>query len=527
MNPYLAKALQRPRLRVFVIAVLGGLLRLVNVSETSLWVDETTSILFAESSLPHLIAQTATDVHPPFYYVFLHFWIDVFGVSELSVRLPSVLFALVSILLVYEVGATLFSETAGVLSAFLLSISVVHLKYSQVARMYTLLVLLTLVSYLALLRIARRERGQNLADGVSVVYLLSSVLLLYTHVYGLFVLAAQNAYVLTVGVFSRRESIGLKRWAGLQSLIGVLYLPWIYVIFQQFQTYSSRTEYATPSVFRLITPVIDFSNALPLVVIFVVFGVLSLIRLRRTRGELEVRSFFSSLEECQWTLSLQKVKQNYLLILWIGFPVVLTFVVAFISAPNYATRYTLAALPAFLVLFAGGFTGVETRRVQVGVLVLVLIFSGLSMGLFFSHDQPLGEQWDETAGYIETNSTPGDVILIDEAKPSTVRSFSYYFERDDVPVRRFLTGTAQASANSKQNDRSRISRITEEHSRVWVVLSHIDDCDNHLVVMLNESFSVTRYRSFQGTAVYLFEADERPLQDSVPIDTPSSRVSSC
>jgi hypothetical protein len=45
--------------------------------------------------------------------------------------------------------------------------------------------------------------------------------------------------------------------------------------------------------------------------------------------------------------------------------------------------------------------------------------------------------------------------------------------------------------------------------------------------MLNESFSVTRYRSFQGTAVYLFEADERPLQDSVPIDTPSSRVSSC
>jgi len=62
-------------------------------------------------------AAAAADVHPPFYYVLLHYWITVFGTSESAVRLLSALFGVLAIPMIYLVSRQLFDKEAGLVDA--------------------------------------------------------------------------------------------------------------------------------------------------------------------------------------------------------------------------------------------------------------------------------------------------------------------------------------------------------------------------------------------------------------------------
>lgn len=50
----------------------------------SLWRDEAFSILIAQK--PILFLLTKLDFEPPFYYLLLHFWLKIFGISEIAAR---------------------------------------------------------------------------------------------------------------------------------------------------------------------------------------------------------------------------------------------------------------------------------------------------------------------------------------------------------------------------------------------------------------------------------------------------------
>src|ERR1700710_940749 len=81
----------------FAALVLGAAGLVLSASGSwipSLWGDEAASVLSAERSLPSLFRMLGhvDSVHGT-YYLFLHFWIDAFGASELSVRFPSTIAA--------------------------------------------------------------------------------------------------------------------------------------------------------------------------------------------------------------------------------------------------------------------------------------------------------------------------------------------------------------------------------------------------------------------------------------------------
>src|SRR5262245_24613713 len=64
--------------------------------------DELFSVEAASSSFSHAIDVSIKDrVHPPLYYVLLHFWIEAFGNSETAVRSLSVLASVAFLVIVY------------------------------------------------------------------------------------------------------------------------------------------------------------------------------------------------------------------------------------------------------------------------------------------------------------------------------------------------------------------------------------------------------------------------------------------
>lgn len=124
---------------IYLILLLAVLLRLVSINQ-SLWLDEATSALAAKMSLTDLFSKFLPgDFHPPLYYLLLHFWVKIFGTGEFSLRVPSIIFGILTIYIVYKLSKNLiapaFLATSGLL-----------IYYSQEARMYSMATFLVSLS---------------------------------------------------------------------------------------------------------------------------------------------------------------------------------------------------------------------------------------------------------------------------------------------------------------------------------------------------------------------------------------------
>ena len=85
------------------------------------------------------------DTAPPFHYLILKAWTHYFGTSELSVRMPSILSGCISILLFQKITHKVFTnQTPRLLALLLYSTNAFVLGYDQTARVYSLVLTLTL-----------------------------------------------------------------------------------------------------------------------------------------------------------------------------------------------------------------------------------------------------------------------------------------------------------------------------------------------------------------------------------------------
>lgn len=241
----------------FLILIAGGL-RLFNFNRQSLWIDELFSVWVAGSnSWAGLIERLAGDLHPPLYFLILRGFLH-FGSSDLLVRIPSLLFGVLSVLWTYRVGRRLFDTTTGFLAALMVSAATMNVFYSQEARMYSLFCLLTLVACDRLLTLMKRPSTTNV-----VVLAIVNTLNLYTHYFALLVLLIEGIVLLrmlldetvTEGSRPRHRVIGtcvctkirdefilIRQFSVSILLTGLLYAPWIPILIHQLEQRRSLSQ---------------------------------------------------------------------------------------------------------------------------------------------------------------------------------------------------------------------------------------------------------------------------------------------
>lgn len=117
-------------------------LRLISINQ-SLWLDEAISAQVVKNySYSDIVNKfSPSDFHPPLFYLTLKAWTTIFGFSEIALRLPSVIFSLITIYLVYRFF--------GFWPSILLALNPLYLYYSQEARMYSMVSLFIFCAYLA------------------------------------------------------------------------------------------------------------------------------------------------------------------------------------------------------------------------------------------------------------------------------------------------------------------------------------------------------------------------------------------
>ena len=123
---------------IYLIIFFGFIFRLISINQ-SLWLDEATSALVAKMSVADIFSKFLPgDFHPSLYYLFLKGWVALFGMGEVALRIPSVIFGVATIYATYLVAAKLFNRRVGLISSSLMATSGLAVYYSQEARMYSL-----------------------------------------------------------------------------------------------------------------------------------------------------------------------------------------------------------------------------------------------------------------------------------------------------------------------------------------------------------------------------------------------------
>jgi mannosyltransferase len=233
-----------------LILLLATGLRLHQLAAQSFWNDEGNSARLSERSLDLIIEGTASDIHPPLYYLMLRGWRELVGESEFGLRSLSAFAGVLTVAGVMGLGAVIGKRltvngkrlTVGV-AGLVTAVSPPLIYYSQEARMYSLLAMWAVLSTLVLLKLlekirrggaeAQRKKDNSLRLCASALILLITAGL-YTQYFFIPVLVFHNLLVLVwVGArwrpdrFLKPVRSALVQWIGIMTAVFILYLPWL------------------------------------------------------------------------------------------------------------------------------------------------------------------------------------------------------------------------------------------------------------------------------------------------------------
>jgi uncharacterized membrane protein len=176
------------------LVVLGAALRFATIDLQSYRYDEAVTVgrVLHPSLWDTLSAVPRSESTPPLYYLVAWLWSRPFGTGEAWMRSLSALAGTGSILAVYLAARALpLSRRAGLIAAAAVAVSPVLVWFSQDARAYALVFLLTALSFLFFARARRSESRRDLAWWAAF-----SSLALATHYFAGFVVLAEAALLL-------------------------------------------------------------------------------------------------------------------------------------------------------------------------------------------------------------------------------------------------------------------------------------------------------------------------------------------
>jgi tetratricopeptide (TPR) repeat protein len=453
--------------------VLGLGLRLYQLGADSLWLDEITTVITSRSEIPILDYQGARDSHPPLLYLITRCFLILLGDSDFVVRLPAALLGCLALVVTYKLGGLLWTSWEGVMAALLLAISPYHVRYSQEARHYSLMVFLAIMSLVLLLQALKRNR-----KSMWILYGLCTSLNLYTHYFAFLILPSELLFAAWVVVGNRRHLTRQSRHRALDAghsdphqtqpaerkdiptpvdsmtkaspplpspqkqglyllgalvLVGVSYLPWLPFLWKTL--HGSRIAFEGVGLEEVPGAELSLGLVGEALQTYTGLGGIPLLLLLAL-----------------FALGLASCKPRYILLLvtWIAAPFLFPFVVR--STHFFDLRYAICVVPILLLLTARGICVVirwltrqpplraldERRRLALVSAVIVCTVGTVNSTPLIGYYLSQKEDWRSATDYLLEHMGTTDIIVADGEgygpgvdAGRTLKCLIYYFSLAD------------------------------------------------------------------------------------------------
>jgi uncharacterized membrane protein len=393
---------------IFVELIFAFLLRLFSLNQ-SFWLDEATSGLVARNfNLVDIITKFSPgDFHPPLYYLILKVWSYTFGTSEIALRLPSIIFGLLTIYLIYLIGKDLFNKKVGLMAGILLATSGLHIYYSQEARMYALTAFLVTFSIFSFMKILKNDR---LGDWI----LFSILLLLITSADYVAILIIPVFWIF--GILTKKNLKWFLKLLMSHIILILFAIIWSPIFLKQLGVGISINS-SSPSWANLLGT-FSFKNFALIPVKFL----LGRISFDNKYVYTSVVGLFLGLITYPILLSLNSLRKTLIIWLWLVLPVLLGLLISLRLSIFSYFRF-LFCLPAFYLLIAIGLEKLKPKVSNVLIIVFVAM-NILFSGIYLFNPRFQREDWKGLTTFIKKESNNKSVVLF--VADSNMEGYKYY-----------------------------------------------------------------------------------------------------
>lgn len=401
-----------------ILFVLALIIRLVSADQ-SFWLDEGASIFFARLPIFSFFTSIIGDFHPPLYYLLLHFWLPLAGRTEWLIRLPNVVFGAFCVPILFLLLKEVLEKEKkrfALLGALLLMINPLHIYYSAELRMYSVNALLSLLSWLFLIK-AVKSKDKDRSSWIS--FTIFTVLNLYTF-YGSFF----NLFSQAVLVFWQYKK-KIRPFMVCTLISGLIFLPWLPTLAKQLSGGGYLTK-ILPGWSQLsgnLSP-----KSLGLIMAKFTIGRISLANKGAYAVFVAGVSLYFLL--CSYLASLSK--EGKIFLVWFYISLLAAIFVSIWSPVLGFWRYVFL-LPAFVSIITIGLSNLPPSAVSLNLIVVFLVFT-LGNAIFLTTPSLHREDWRAAAQLIAKDNSISVVNFPDVFAPLRYYAPGVYFYADQISL---------------------------------------------------------------------------------------------
>jgi MFS family permease len=435
----------------------------------------------------------------PLRYFILNLFM-FFNRDEFTIRFPAILFGVGCLYLVYQLGTLIFGVPTGLLSAFLLSLSLWHIHDSTRADMYSLFSFLTLGAILYFYKSLRRPSWFFLLAFTSFSVLCCyafypSIVFVVTLLFGYFLYRKKGEktppiFICFIVIFTFLLPAILSAFYGFQ---------WKKDLESQaFQGYS--WQYINQYLLSLFGGVIKIA---PLNIGIFLLGLDTVLSHRENR------------------------KSGLFLLSCILIPSAFFLAVSIIFKMRLAARYFSPIYPLFIIIASYGIT--KLRRKSVAFL-LILVFCS-SLFFFIAHKIGFNtvcyippdyirecRDFRFVANYVRSHYQEGDVVVVEHE--GAIKAIQYYLDRKNAyPVLkvvpscdgrwyyRYEGAKVKNFYGLTDSGPERLKKLWKEHKRLLLIYLTFYNPDKEFDDWVNNNYSQRIF--FEGGAMYMFDNQQK------------------
>lgn len=477
---------------LITILTIGAVLRFYGLGIQSLWLDELLTWSFSNQERLADVINILRDgsTHPPLYFSIIYFIIKYIGYSETILRLPSALYGVISILVVFFLAKRLYSRKEGIISALLMAVLWCPIYYSQEARPYSILLLFVMLStYLWILILWQLNINQRPTYYVLSGYILTAIIASYSHYFGLYLVILQGIGAL---LFFMRRQMALLYIALIYFLIFILYLPWSPAVLGQINNTKNYSWIKSPEFISFLKGYIEFlfnnSNTIVLIVTMLYSYLLihNLYSLFKNKSYKHIRQLL--------------LFPGTILLFWLTMPFIIMFIKSILSSPILTYRNLIISLPAGYILLARSITQLPIISKNRTLIYTICITTGLLLyHLVFTlnyYSKPHKTQYRKAVYYVIDNDNNLNNSIVASSYGHLLK---YYFIQKGYQ-KQILVGGGPFSYSA-------IAKTVNEKRPyyIWYINGHNFPTEEYAHFLYkNFDLSLITHRRFLGVDVWLF-----------------------
>ena len=501
------RSLTKRKVLLLLLAILAGgsALRFYGLGRESLWTDELYSWKAGTyGSVKEVIDKSVLcEIHPPGFHLIMYGTQKVLGDSEWALRLPSAIGGVASILVIFLMGRRLFGNREGLFAAALMAVLYCPVRYSQEARVYSLLLLFSMLATMLWIELMHcLNKGGKLGKLQASGYVAAAVISCYLHYFGMYLVFLQALAGGLLFIRSRRTGLQIVL---LYIPVLLLFAPWIGQLFYQLQHNRGTVWWIRPphhnTFFEYLLFLFDGEDrksGLPALValsLVVLPGLLVLPRLLskwRTKKPKNLRAVILSPEG--------------ILVAWLVVPFVGVFIESHLWAACLKYPYLIISLPAAYLLLSRAVLSLPVKGKIQNILAGALLVGALCNLFwrldFYSVDHK--EQVREAVQYVieHDGKYPDSLVVASKWLGKShwpYRSmYNYYFERAGSAKRVDLLGGLPEDVAHFQGE---LDKTKPRY--IWMISIHMPPHEEFLKA-LEKDYECEQEAAFYFSNVWLF-----------------------